>query len=210
MRRNLIVEIVAISVLAIGALVLVKGRSARLASNPSKSLKVRAQTEGRVLVTAQPRNLKKFNDLSSLVANSQTIVTGTVESNVSTVLQPSEGIVVTDYRLAIEDVLKGGVKSGAKLTVRQPGGYVNFDTGGSAETRMPDYWKQPENGEKYVLFLKNKPDGTFSLVGGPQGLFKLADGTVVPQTIAEDKLMQDHKGKNEVTFVKEVRDAIKK
>jgi hypothetical protein len=210
MRRYLIVEAIAVLVVAVGAIALVKGRSARVASNPSKSLRVRAQTDGRVSVTAQPRNLKKFTDLKALAAGSQTIVMATVESNVSQLLQPSEALVITDYRLKVQTVLKGAVGAGADLTVREPGGYVNFGNGGSAEVRMPDYWKAPETGGKYVFFLKNKSDGTFTMVGGSQGLFRLGDGTVHPQTPREDKLMHDLDGKTEVSFMKEIRNAIQK
>lgn len=85
---------------------------------------------------------------------------------------------------------------------------MDFGDGTSAEVQMPDFWKSPEVGSAYVLVLKGKGDGTFSLVGGPQGLFKLTGGAVVPQVRAEDKLMQAYGGKSEASFLEEIRGAV--
>ena len=212
MRKYLLPEILALVVVFVGTLVLVRGlanRSSRDASNPSKSLRIRAQNKGAAVVGAEPRNLKKYDELRSLANDSATIVTGTVGSSVSSLLQPSETLVVTDYLVSVDEVFKGNTASGKNMTVREPGGHVELGNGTSAEVQMPEYWKQPQTGEKYIFFLKNRSDGTFSLVGGPQGLFKFSEGKVTPQMRPDDKLMQTYNGKSGVSFLKELRDAIK-
>jgi len=212
MRKYLLPELLALLVVLIGTLALVRGlanRSPGNAGNPSKSLRVRAEHEGTASVNAEPRNLKKYFELKALANESTTIVTGTVGSNASRLLQPSENFVVTDYLVRVDEALKGDVASGNDLTLRQPGGQVVLGNGKSAEVQMPDYWKQPQTGDKYIFFLKNKRDGTFALVGGPQGLFKVKEGKVDPQGHPDDKLRQTHNGKGKDSFLKEVRSMIK-
>ena len=212
MRKYLLAELVALMVIVLATLVLVKGvanRSAPVTAKSPKSLRTRAQSVGNALASAEPRNLKRYDDLSSLGKESATIVTGTVESNESSLLQPAETLVVTDYLVRVEDVLKGNTPSGKDIIVREPGGHVDFGNGSSADVQMPEYWSQPQTGGKYTLFLKDRRDGTFALVGGPQGLFRLTEGIVTPQLRPNDKLMQTYNGKSEGSFLKGLRNAIK-
>jgi hypothetical protein len=74
-----------------------------------------------------------------------------------------DGVIVTDYRLAVEDVLKGS--AGATLVVTEAGGTANgliMAIPGSAEY---------ERGSRVVSFLRHRPDGTLFTTSMTLGAF---------------------------------------
>ena len=120
---------------------------------------------------------------------------------------PKEKFIVTDFQITVQDVLKGALQSGQTIKVRTPGGRVELGEGKYAEVNMPDFWKYPEVGEVYLLFLESRTDGSFILRGGPQGLFLVTSaGSIKPQVRPEDKLMQDYDGKTVQSVLKEIRE----
>ena len=67
--------------------------------------------------------------------------------------EAADGMVLTDYRLRVEDVLKG--KAGNAIVVSEPGGFFNgrgVEIAGSA-VYTP--------GSRVVAFLRQRPDGTY-------------------------------------------------
>ncbi len=101
---------------------------------------------------------------------------------------------------------KGGAGSGQPITVRGPGGRVDFGDGTFAEVKLPDFWNNPEAGKSYVFFLEKRADGYFVLRGGPQGLFEVTPGgTIKPQVREEDQLMKRYDNKDARSFYDELR-----
>jgi hypothetical protein len=82
------------------------------------------------------------------------------------------GTPVTTYDVQIERVLKGSSAS-SQIVVGQLGGKVALDTfpGGPKLQRTVVFEGDTlmNAGERHVLFLKRASDGTFFMVGGPQG-----------------------------------------
>jgi hypothetical protein len=79
-------------------------------------------------------------------------------------------IVTTRYPVEIERVGLGSTNAGARIAVVQSGG------GGTSEDDP-----LMRAGEPYVLFLHGVPDGSFAVVGGPQGRLSVtSDGRVRP------------------------------
>lgn len=163
-----------------------------------------------VTVNAWPTNLRKYDDVASLVRESDLVALGTVVSKVSQRLPPAEKLIVTDYSVTAGTLLKGTLPPAQTLRVRTTGGRVDFGDGTSAEVKMPDFWKSPEVGKSYVFFLEKREAGYFVLRGGPQGFFEITpDGVVKPQVRPEDKLMQNYNDRPALAFLQEVRRAVK-
>jgi len=162
-----------------------------------ESLREAAKRNGSAIASAHPNNLRLYEDVASLAGDSSAVVVGSVKSGSSSLLQPAGRMVVTDYTVGVGEVLKGGLQPGSDVTVRTPGGRVVFEDGTTAEVQMPDYWKTPQQGKTYLLFLQKRGPQNFVLLGGPQGMFEVTpEGSVVPQVRASDKLMQNYNGKD--------------
>jgi len=83
-------------------------------------------------------------------------------------------IVTTSYPVETERVGLGSASSGSRITVVQSGG---------GNTSEDDPLMRA--GERYVLFLHGLPDGSFTVVGGPQGRLSVTgDGRVRPVRLA--------------------------
>ncbi len=91
---------------------------------------------------------------------------------------------VTDYTVVVDRVLQGRVAAGSRLTVTQPGGRLELPTfrGGPKLKRTFVFEEDPlmAVGEEHVFFLKQAPDGSYYVVGGPQGRFQVRDGRAEP------------------------------
>lgn len=176
----------------------------------SESLRTWARKDGKAVATGRPTNLRRYNNVRTIAEESGAIVVGTVDSKTSQLLPPAEKFIVTDVQIRVQDVLKGTLLPGGVITVRTPGGRVDFGDGTWAEVNMPDFWKYPDVGKRYVLFLENRANGTFVLRGGPQGFFQITDeGKIQPQVRAEDELMRNYADKPLNSFLQEVRTAEK-
>jgi hypothetical protein len=104
---------------------------------------------------------------ATLVARAELIVRAHVLDSASRVTV--EGVIVTDYRLAVEDVLKGRVAS--ELVVTEVGGSANglrMIIPGSAEY-LP--------GTRVLAFLRQRPDGTWFTSHMALGHFRFSRGT---------------------------------
>ena len=82
---------------------------------------------------------------------------------------PDAGRPVTDYLVEVERVVKG-FYGGSRLTVRLPGGLLP-DGGGLHVYGAPRF----DAGERALLFLKPRPDGTYAVLHLMQGAFHLAE-----------------------------------
>ena len=106
--------------------------------------------------------------LEGLVANSDRIVVGDVESIES---HRSDGKIYTETTLRIREQWKGEDAESKTVTIRQPGGRV-----GDTVTRvygMPDYRRH----ERIVAFLKQRPERAgYVITGLRQGKFSVAVG----------------------------------
>jgi hypothetical protein len=97
-------------------------------------------------VSADPEN--NVETLAQLVAWHSLILIGRIESNHSWLTGDGESI-VTDYKVAVERVLKGD--RARRITVSVPGGRVSFPDGSMAT--LTSTMRTPLNGERYLLFL---------------------------------------------------------
>jgi hypothetical protein len=79
---------------------------------------------------------------------------------------------VTTFTIAVERVLHGTAQP-KQLTVTQPGGKLATPTfpGGPQITRTVQFEHDPalQSGDRHLLFLRAAGDGTYYIVGGPQG-----------------------------------------
>lgn len=82
-------------------------------------------------------------------------------------------IPITEYPFQIERVARGSAAGSQQITVLQTGGVFSAPLfpGGPSVTRSVQIEddRLMKSGERYVLFLQRTPDGTFAVVGGPQG-----------------------------------------
>jgi hypothetical protein len=149
--------------------------------------------------------------LANMVAASESIAIVTTVSNVCR-LSDDGKVVRTFYRVRVEDVLKGHVKTGGDITVSLPGGKVGFpDGGGTAEVQTP-WFKKMVNKKRYLLFLTGKSNSDkFTTTGGPQGVFEIpADGSgVLSHSGLSNDVMRQYAGKNASSFASEIKQAIK-
>ena len=79
-------------------------------------------------------------------------------------------LITTDYTIKVEQAIKGGKKG--QVQVHQTGGKL-----GDEYLRKPD---EPEMkiGDRAVLFLHEFSDGSYYIVGGPQGKYLVIDNHV--------------------------------
>lgn len=213
MKWQLLVAAAICTILSALALGLIRGFPTRAQqSGPLigfESLRAQAKRAGHVTAAADPRNLHRHDGVGTLTRESTAIVVGSVYSQAASLLPPNENLIVTDYQVTIQEVLKGSVQPGQGIMVREPGGQVQFSDGTSAEVDLPDYWKNPRVGGTYVLFLESRSDGHFVLTGGPQGLFEIAQSdSISPQARPEDKLTKTYSGRGKEAFIEEIREAL--
>ncbi len=104
------------------------------------------------------------------------------------------GTPVTTYEIQIQRALKGSITG--QISVTQLGGKVSLDTfpGGPKLQRTVVFEGDTlmNAGERHVLFLKRANDGTFFVVGGPQGRLSI-DNTDKLQPI--DSTAPAHRGR---------------
>lgn len=175
-----------------------------------QSLRERVKKNGSVTSTAQPTNLRRYDDVEALAKDSNVILIGTVDQQNSHLLEPAEKMVVTDFVVKVNKTFKGTVDSAPTITVRAPGGKVDFGDGTFAEVKLPEFWNNPEVGKSYVLFLEKRSADYYVLRGGPQGTFEVTSaGTIKPEVREEDQLMKRYNGVPARAFYEEVRRVIK-
>lgn len=141
------------------------------------SLRSRAKEAGHYLEHRSDRTAVHYQDVKEVAQHSDTIVVGTVQSNVVRLSADDQDVFIS-YTINVEDVLKGKIRAGDRITVNVPGGKVRFPDNTSAEVQTV-WFKKMLNGKKYALFL-NRPgqQGEYLTTGGAQGVFEIpADGS---------------------------------
>jgi hypothetical protein len=93
---------------------------------------------------------------------------------------PSMDTPVTDFSIEVTRVLHGQVAVGEHVTVSQMGGLVQLPTypGGPMLKRTIEFEHDTlmAQGQEHVLFLGKAKDGTYFVVGGPQGRLGVDNG----------------------------------
>jgi hypothetical protein len=150
-------------------------------------------------------------DLESLAAHSGNIIIGSPIDN--TIHLSADGLLITTwYRIKILQTFKGGLHQDETVTVDLPGGKLTFENGTSAEIKTPDLEEMRAN-QRYVLFLSPmlSVDGTFTPVGGSQGLFGIDQKTrlIKPNGDPVDPIRK-HKDQDVDSFLEAIRAAVKK
>jgi hypothetical protein len=177
----------------------------------SGGLREAARIQGDYVATLNTSSWVK-HDVQSLAKGSMAVVIGSALENVCN-LSPDGRQITTDYKVRVEEVLKGNVQLGDVISVSLPGGRVLFEDGTSAEIVTPTFIKM-ENGKGYILFLSDRGSVTesFSVTGGSQGLFEiLGDGSVKPLGNVSDPIARKYGRETEARgFLKEARQMTKK
>jgi hypothetical protein len=103
------------------------------------------------------------------------------------------GTPITTFGVTVERVLQGNVAAGSQIKVTQAGGHVALDTfpGGPKLQRTIEFEHDTlmQAGERQVMFLRRANDGSFFVVGGPQGRLTIDQaGKVHPIDVAAPAL----------------------
>lgn len=192
-----------------------------------------AASHKHVRSVAYPAQQKRYDFVDDLSKDSSIIVVGIPLYEVGLKANLSDRMVQTYYQIQVLEVLKGKTQKGRKLSLRVPGGRARLQDGSSAETIMPDFWRNPEVGKAYVFFLKEERGSEgraapYSLAGGPQGLFAITPWAesdpdtypaayapdfstgkaIVPQVRATDRMMNNYRGKTVTAFLQAVRSVV--
>lgn len=148
-------------------------------------------------------------DLEALTENSSMILVGTPLNSSSNLTGSGEQI-VTEYKVRVDEPLKGNSGKNQLVNVVIPGGKVTFEDGTSAEIKTPDLGPIEEK-KTYVFFLSQSQegDGVFRLTGGGQGVFELSSSIVKPLGHSVD-VVQKHRNQPLNDFIEEIRTAIRK
>jgi hypothetical protein len=146
-------------------------------------------------------------DIESLTKSSAVVVVGAPATEVGGRLASEGQLILTDYEVAVQEVIKGEVKSGDTLRISLVGGRVVFEDGTSAELITPEF-EHIKVGRTYVFFLSDPEAGAsaYSLTGGPQGLVELISSTEVKSYgRPTDPVAKESKDKDKESFLREVR-----
>ena len=173
-------------------------------------LKEAAKIKGHIVSTQRTTGWAKL-DLEGLTQTSAEIIVGTAHLSSCMLTSSGEGI-VSEYKVRINQSLRGRLKEHQIVKIEVPGGKVIFEDGTSAEIKTPDLGPIKEN-ESYVWFLKAKEDDpeVFQLTGGGQGLFELSRSELVVKPRGDKAdVVQKHKDQRVADFVEEIRSLVKK
>jgi hypothetical protein len=129
--------------------------------------------EGKTHLVAQPSERPRaFQPPAVSAADPAKQNLAPVESTSSASTATQFDLPVTRFRLAIERVVHGTAQS-QELTITQPGGKLVTPTfpGGPQITRTVQFEHDTPltAGERQLVFLRATGDGTYYVVGGPQG-----------------------------------------
>lgn len=173
-------------------------------------LREAARIKGHYVASINTSHWLKF-DLETLTKNSAAVIIGNPLSSVSR-LSPNGDLIMTEYQISVNEVLKGNLTPEEKVNVSLSGGIIVFEDGTSAEIKTPDS-ERIEKGKTYILFIsaeKDTPD-SFLTTGGAQGLFELPtdESGVQPKGHRVDPV-QKYKNRTASEFLEEIRVAIRK
>jgi len=173
-------------------------------------LREAARLKGHYVSTHSTTGWMKY-DLESLTQNSSDVIIGTPIVSSSNLVGSGDGI-VTEYKIRIDETLKGKLNTKRLVSLEVPGGKVTFEDGTSAEIQTPDLGPIEEH-QSYLMFLRprdNSPE-VFGLTGGGQGLFELStsESVVKPRGDKTD-IVQKHNNQRISDFLEDVKTAIRK
>src|SRR5882672_12330452 len=146
-------------------------------------------------------------DVESLTKNSAAVIVGRFTKKLDARLIDGK-VIFTDYEVAVEELVKGGLKQAQTIVVTVPGGRIFFEDGTSAEQTTPTF-EHPHIGRTYALFLMEEAavPSVFFLSGGPQGMFDIEDSAgVKSHGRPDDAGAVETKGKSREAFLKNVRE----
>jgi hypothetical protein len=140
----------------------------------------RVMGEGKTRYVAQavekPRAFQPAASTDNATSEKQRLASTMPEPPTNTATSAQFDLPVTTFTLAVERVVRGSAR-GDMLTVSQPGGIVRTPTfpGGPQITRTVQFEHDPamKSGERQLLFLRDTGDGTYYVVGGPQGRLRI-------------------------------------
>lgn len=113
----------------------------------------------------------KRMELPELVSSSDAIAQGTVESNETRWENKS---IVTYTSIRVDEAIKGGPRRA--LLIRQPGGTI-----GNLTLHAPGT-PQFTQGSQVIVFLRDRKDGTFDVVGLGQGKYDIQENFAITNT----------------------------
>lgn len=165
-----------------------------------------ARLKGHYVGTSDPNwDWANFN-LEELTKTSAAIIVGVPQTSIAQ-LSPTGDQITTNYKVKVENVIKGNLAASNVVEVSMLGGRVEFEDGTSAEIQTPDF-ERMQNGKRYILFLYANRNGSevFLLTGGPQGLFELAsDGKVKAHARPTDHVAKEIEYKSIDSLLGELR-----
>lgn len=165
-----------------------------------------ARLKGHYVGTEDPTwDWANFN-LEELTKTSAAVIVGVPQTNVAQ-LSPTGDALTTNYKVKVENVIKGNLAATNVVEVSMLGGRVEFEDGTSAEILTPNF-ERMQNGKRYILFLYPNRNGSeiFLLTGGPQGLFELAsDGKVKAHARHTDHVAKEIEYKSIDSLLAELR-----
>jgi hypothetical protein len=132
-------------------------------------------------------------ELAQLVSTSDNIVQGRVESVEA---RYENKLVCTYISVAVDDPIKGDRRR--TVLVRQLGGKIGARTTWVAG--MPQF----KAGDQVIVFLKNRQDGTFDVIGLNQGKYNIVDDYAVAHVAGVSVLDQRTGRMSETGFVDKV------
>jgi hypothetical protein len=144
--------------------------------------------------------------VETLTKNSAAVIVGRFTKKLDPRLVEDRAI-LTDYEVAVDEVIKGNLKQAKTIVVSLPGGRMYFEDGTSAEQTTPKF-DPVQIGRSYTVFLMQEDalPSVFLLMGGPQGLIDIEDSSSVrSHGRLEDRSAVEMKGKNRESFLKDVR-----
>lgn len=182
-------------------------RRAIVAALRREGLRGAAKIKGNYVQTFDPHPDWLSFDLEKLTQKSEAVVLGVAVKNRCDIT-PDGQLVMTEYDVVVQEVLKGNIRQGDSIKVALVGGKVMFEDGATAEIVTPGF-KKMVNGKTYALYLSLYPirSPVYDLTAGPQGMLELLhDGSsVISQARETDPVKKQVKDKDKKTFLKEAR-----
>lgn len=134
------------------------------------------------LVTAPTQAMQQAVSPAELCAHSPLVVEAEVTGHQG---MWNDSLIETHHDLHVHKVFKGELKQDS-VTVVVPGGTAGGVTLSISESPTL------RNDHRYVLLLTTRPDGAWTVSGGPQGVFALTGAEAVPMDVLRKSLGACH------------------
>ena len=171
--------------------------------SPLRSVRIQAAIRRNHIIEVKDFKGREYSDLRSLTLASDIVFVGIPQQSNAEVDLPKETTVSTVYSIQPIDVFKGNIERDREFRVKTPGGLIKFENGTTAEMKLPEGWRNPVVGAKYLFFIK-KRGSDYLITGGPQGLFQVMDNNALePQTNYPS--VQSIRGKTIDNLVSDIR-----